>query len=145
MSDEPKLKINKNGDMFWRLKGKLHREDGPAIIYADGDKYWYINGSRHRIDGPAAIQSNEEAWFYNGLLHNESGPARIIYRQGIILSKYWYLNDNLHRIDGPAVEYTDGNKVWCIDGKIYSYEEWFKALTSEQQHNYLWNLDNEST
>jgi hypothetical protein len=27
----------------WWLNGKRHREDGPAIEYADGTKYWYIN------------------------------------------------------------------------------------------------------
>ena len=29
---------------FWYLKGKLHREDGPAVEWADGDKFWYLNG-----------------------------------------------------------------------------------------------------
>lgn len=28
----------------WRLDGKLHREDGPAVEYANGDQCWYING-----------------------------------------------------------------------------------------------------
>jgi hypothetical protein len=27
----------------WWLNGLLHREDGPAVEYADGTKYWYIN------------------------------------------------------------------------------------------------------
>jgi len=26
------------------LNGKLHREDGPAIEFANGDKSWYLNG-----------------------------------------------------------------------------------------------------
>ena len=25
----------------------LHREDGPAIEYADGDKYYFINGKQY--------------------------------------------------------------------------------------------------
>jgi len=25
------------------LNDKLHREDGPAIEYADGSKYWWLN------------------------------------------------------------------------------------------------------
>ena len=25
------------------MNGKLHREDGPAIEYADGNKFWYLN------------------------------------------------------------------------------------------------------
>jgi hypothetical protein len=28
------------------LNGKLHREDGPAVIWADGTKRWYLNGKR---------------------------------------------------------------------------------------------------
>ena len=28
------------------MKGTLHREDGPAIEYADGYKEWYLNGDK---------------------------------------------------------------------------------------------------
>ena len=26
------------------FKGLLHRENGPAVIFADGDQYWYTHG-----------------------------------------------------------------------------------------------------
>ena len=26
--------------------GQLHREDGPAVEWANGDKSWYLNGQR---------------------------------------------------------------------------------------------------
>jgi hypothetical protein len=29
---------------FYFLNDELHREDGPAIEFANGDKYWYLNG-----------------------------------------------------------------------------------------------------
>ena len=29
---------------------KRHREDGPAVEYADGDKAWYKNGKLHRME-----------------------------------------------------------------------------------------------
>jgi len=46
---------------------KLHREDGPAIEYADGSKAWYLNGERHREDGPAVEgNSRYKAWYING-------------------------------------------------------------------------------
>ena len=51
----------------WHFKNKLHREDGPAVEYAQGSKSWYLNGKRHREDGPACE-----------------------YTDG---TKYWYLND----------------------------------------------------
>ena len=57
-----------NGNIsFHNSKGKLHREDGPAIIYSDGYKAWYLNGEMHREDGPAVILSNGyKFWWING-------------------------------------------------------------------------------
>ena len=40
------VKVDDNGNKFWYTNGKRHREDGPAIEYADGTKYWYINGEK---------------------------------------------------------------------------------------------------
>ena len=61
------LIINGNGDKSWYINGKLHREDGPAIEYADGDKYWYINNMRHRLDGPAVEYADgNKYWYING-------------------------------------------------------------------------------
>ena len=70
--------------------GKLHREDGPAIEYANGPKEWWQNGQLHRIDGPAV------EW--------TSG------------TKEWYQDGHLHRTGGAAIEYADGDKWWFIDG-----------------------------
>ena len=42
MSIEYKVVVD-DGDQYWYLNGQLHREDGPAIIYADGDQRWYLN------------------------------------------------------------------------------------------------------
>ena len=47
------VKVYPDGDKFWYLNGKRHREDGPAMEFADGPKYWYLNDKRHREDGPA--------------------------------------------------------------------------------------------
>jgi len=30
---------------YWIANNKLHREDGPSIVYSDGSKYWYLNGN----------------------------------------------------------------------------------------------------
>ena len=62
------VKVNKIGDTFWKLNGKRHREDGPAIEYASGSKHWFINGKRHREDGPAIeFVGGEEQWYLNGV------------------------------------------------------------------------------
>ncbi len=42
---EYKVTVHGNGTKYWHLNGKLHREDGPAIEWADGDKDWYLNGN----------------------------------------------------------------------------------------------------
>jgi uncharacterized protein YgiM (DUF1202 family) len=37
-----------------------------VIVYTDGDKYWRLNGKRHREDGPAIERSNgTKLWFLN--------------------------------------------------------------------------------
>ena len=56
-----------NGTKEWQLKGKYHREDGPAIEWADGSKAWYRNGKRHRVDGPAIeYVDGSKSWCLNG-------------------------------------------------------------------------------
>jgi hypothetical protein len=43
---ESKCTINNNGDKIWRNEmGEFHREDGPAIEYANGNKEWYRDGN----------------------------------------------------------------------------------------------------
>ena len=79
----------------------LHREDGPAIEYADGSKCWYKNGQRHRTDGPAIERADG--------------------------TKHWYQNNHLHRTDGPAIERADGTTGWYIDGKVMTEAEFLAA------------------
>ena len=39
------MEIDKSGTKIWRnSRGQCHREDGPALEFANGKKYWYING-----------------------------------------------------------------------------------------------------
>ena len=50
--------------VFKNKYGQYHREDGPAIEYADGHKEWFINGLLHRIDGPAIeFKSGAKHWW----------------------------------------------------------------------------------
>ena len=69
----------------------LHRENAPAVEYANGSRLWCQNGQMHRTDGPAAEISDG--------------------------TKMWYQNGRLHRTDGPAIEYPDGTKEWWINDK----------------------------
>ena len=102
------IEIDEYGNTFY-FKDKemniFHREDGPAIEYADGYKGWYLNGKRHREDGPAIEGANGY--------------------------KYWYLNGVRHREDGPAVEFSDGFKAWYLNGVCFSEKE-FKKKTAKE-------------
>jgi hypothetical protein len=109
-----------NGEKEWFINGDLHREDGPACEWADGEKEWFINGKYHREDGPACEWADgSKEWFINGELHREDGPA-IEWANG---EKEWFINGDLHREDGPAVEYANGAKFWYINGKALTEEE----------------------
>jgi hypothetical protein len=60
-------KTNIFGDTYYNNKGELHRDDGPAIEYANGYKEWYKNGKLHRDDGPAVEYVNgDKEWWLNG-------------------------------------------------------------------------------
>jgi hypothetical protein len=56
-----------NGDKYYFLNDKRHREDGPAVEYNNGDKYWCIDGKYHRADGPAIEYAHgDKYWYLNG-------------------------------------------------------------------------------
>ena len=99
---EYKVRVYDNGNKYWLLNGKLHREDGPAIERADGSKSWFLNDNLHREDGPAI----------------EGADGR----------KSWLLNGKLHREDGPAVEGSYGFKFWYLNGKLLTEQEFNKRM-----------------
>ena len=115
--NEPTKTVDSKGTIEYRLNGKLHREDGPAVEWAnDGNKYWYQNGKRHRTDGPAIEDADgTKEWYINGVLHRTDGPA-IEDPNG---HKEWWVNGKRHRTDGPAIEWANGNKYWYINGVIH--------------------------
>jgi hypothetical protein len=98
-----------DGLRVWRnSEGLLHREDGPAVEYANGTRMWYLNNQRHREDGPAV------EWV--------SG------------TRMWCRNGQLHRESGPAVEWADGRRAWHLNGHQLTFEEWLdKAATPQHQ------------
>jgi hypothetical protein len=89
------LEIDKNGTKLWKLDGKYHRDDGPAIEWANGGKSWYQHGKYHRDDGPAIDVNGDKSWYQHGKRHRDDGPA-IIYANG---DKYWYQHDHALSFD----------------------------------------------
>jgi len=99
---ESTLTIDSQGNKRWFGKyGFLHRENGPAVEWANGDKKWFLNG----------------------FLHNENGPA-VVYADG---HKEWWIKGRL-RENGPAIEWVDGSKSWCKNGVLTSFAKinWIK-------------------
>ena len=136
---EYKVKVYTNGNIYWyNQDNQLHREDGPAIEYANGGKEWCLNGELHREDGPAVeCADGDKYWYLNGKLHRENGPA-IDCANG---SKSWYLNGDLHREDGPAIEYASGSKYWYLNGEQLSEKEWKKQTSKNTCHNKTVEID----
>ena len=67
-SVQPEMSIDEDGDTVWRLNGNLHREDGPAIEWANGDKAWCVNNNLHRTAGPAVEYADGHAtWHLEGI------------------------------------------------------------------------------
>lgn len=80
--------INQFGTIIWYKDGKYHREDGPAIKYADGTKVWYLNGECHREDGPAIEQADGyNQWWYRGKIVKCSSQKQ--FEQLIKLKPFW--------------------------------------------------------
>ena len=97
--------VDDTGNVRWHKDAKCtirHRENGPAVEWADGTNEWWQHGQRHRTDGPATQQADGD--------------------------KFWYQNGQLHRTDGPAVEWADGNKFWYINGRMMTEEEYNQAV-----------------
>ncbi len=112
--------IDENGTQRWYQHGKLHRNDGPAIIYANGSQAWYQYGKWHRDGGPAFIGSDgSQEWYQHGKLYRDDGPAAID-PDG---TQEWWWYDKLHRDDGPARIYPDGTQEWWWHGEEVTKEE----------------------
>lgn len=91
VSKKPVHRTDGYGNQYWEVKGKLHREDGPAYIGTDGYTEWYQNGKLHREGGPVICRLNgREEWYINGVYHRTDGPA-FISKDG---QHSWYILGN---------------------------------------------------
>ena len=72
------VRVYPDGDKYWFLHGKRHREDGPAVELADGTKQWWLNDKRHREDGPARewADGQKQWWLHDEKLTEEEHRQR---------------------------------------------------------------------
>jgi len=128
----PVVTRRRNGDREWRVEGKLHREDGPAVEYEEGGGEWWLHGVNHRDDGPAAVfPDGSFAWYRNGLPHRVGGPAlwEPDGRAG------WYRNGLPHREDGPAIFNPVVGYAWALEGELFLTEDDFNCALARREPN----------
>ncbi len=112
-----------DGTQFWYQHGRLHRDDGPAVIWVDGTQFWYQHDQLHREDGPTVIGlTGTQFWYQHGELHRDDGPA-VIEADG---TQFWYQHDRRHREDGPARTRANGPQEWYWHGEKVTEEEHVK-------------------
>lgn len=133
----PRLMFDFDDHDKWLVDGRLHREDGPAVVSAAGSvdlwvegvhrhldlsssasvahgQEWWSYGRRHRIGGPAVSRPDGyEGWWRQGERHRPDGPA-VTRAEG---TQEWWVDGKLHRGDGPARVWSDGTREWWVDGR----------------------------
>ena len=126
------LDENRNIKKYY-VDNKLHREDGPAVIYPGGREEYWINDRHHREDGPAVLTpSGHKEYWINGRLHREDGPA-VITPYG--REEYW-VNSKLHRKDGPAVIRPNGHNEYWLNGEKHRIDG--PAVTYQSGNHEYW-------
>ena len=115
------LEIDSDGNRFFYCDENFsirHREYGPACEYKNGNSSWFWFGKRHRLNGPAwewrTGSLGEEKYYQNNLLHCETGPAFLEWRDGWMLRCIHFYHDLWHHDSIPA--YTSR-----LDNRLYEF------------------------
>ena len=80
--------MNDASNIFQLYMESVEQEEPHMVTLASGTKEWKLNGKRHRLNGPAVVNINGQSWWKFGQLHREDGPAV----SGDIYTDMWYLN-----------------------------------------------------
>ena len=63
---------NEFGGKSWYQDNKLHRKNGPAIIYDNGTRLWIMEDEFNREDGPAVMwPSGGKVWYLKGIEYSK--------------------------------------------------------------------------
>ncbi|WP_435640462.1 hypothetical protein [Micavibrio aeruginosavorus] len=145
-SDDGPTDVHADGSQLWLdVRGRPHRDSGPAFIRADGLTLSFRYGEflegydprtghfsasdvKHkpdnssRLDGEVVHVRDTLFWFdKNGLCHRDGGPAMIgIMERGNF--EIWYQNGKHHRVGAPAKTASDvGYK-----SRFWGHKKWFQ-------------------
>ena len=128
-----------SGAVYWFINGKSYNTEkeyaiGMGLFRTVGNweydsvvhecsayiEWKNLKGERHRVDGPAVEKVNRDEWYQAGKCH------KIVWSDGH--DKEWWFEGKKHRLDGPAIEKANGRKIWYIEGKEYTEEEFNKYV-----------------
>jgi len=129
----------------WYMFDKLHRYNGPAMIWYNKDgnltyMEWFKRGRTHRLGGPAVViydnngNLKREVWYNEGMRHKEDGPASVKYHNnGRVKRRDWYTGGDLHNESGPA-------KIWYNkeDGSVIKSEWWLYGVNCSYENYSMW-------
>lgn len=113
--------------IYWS-NGKIHRQDGPAVIYEDGTQEWWLEGRRHRYDGPAIYNPDKKLSIYikHGKIENQLStyygssiemyvePDKIIEALSKITNISEYIPSKTEKIKNKTCFYENGMLVYEI-------------------------------
>lgn len=110
-TNTPVFEINNGVTTYRDNEGRIHNDDGPAVVYNLTDiKHYYQHGVLHRLDGPA-IEHNDPAkctYAVNGFICDKSNFQDRVER---------YLSEQLaERLDGTEPVNTSENMYLDIPG-----------------------------
>lgn len=84
--------VEHKGICLWLNMGKLHCDDGPAMLYPKKEFTAYAClGKLHRLDGPAVLYKDTAHWYRHGVLHRDGGQPAFMSPTRYL----WYTNGTL--------------------------------------------------
>jgi hypothetical protein len=102
-------------------QGLLHRENGPAVEYADGGGEWWIHGHRQTKNGQSTIVTpcGTQIWVIDDQLHRDQEPAII----GVANRQEWWVHGHRSRENNqPAIE-DSGRKEWWVNDIYHGFND----------------------
>jgi hypothetical protein len=101
------------------VKGRFHREDGPALGYSDGTEMWYIHGVLHRNDGPAVVSVLSDGYTNNDSIERS---------RNVCYTREWFVDGKRHRTDGPAIERDGWTNDYYVLGRPLTESEFYQYV-----------------
>ncbi len=114
--------------IVWKKNGRIHRNDGPAVVSATGDFHdcnegsavrysWQYQDQSHRVGGPSDESlSSWQVWYQYGEMWRHDGPA---YMNGMCTVEWCQGEDDLHRTDGPTDIRSNGDIKWFVYSDLH--------------------------